>query len=126
MKFGGKPYDGTKARTDLTSEAVGRETETVSLKYKEEVMVISQGYEIKAANSEFMISFTVPTVNPTVEIEMPSIQPHVWFRGAGRGSSQIQHSRKIRAKRNAFSRTVHATQMVERRLGGKSSDYFSQ
>ena len=48
------------------------ETETVSIKYKDEVVLISQGYEIKSANSEFMINFVNPTVNPVVEIEMPT------------------------------------------------------
>jgi hypothetical protein len=73
MKFGGKTYSETQPRSDLTNvDAIGVETKDVlSLKHKEEIVLISKGHEIKLGNSEHLISFRVPTVNPVVDVQMP-------------------------------------------------------
>jgi hypothetical protein len=71
LTFGDNVYD-SKPRTDLSADAIGMETETISIKRNDEVNLISKGYEIKPANSEFMINFSSPTVNPVVDIHIPA------------------------------------------------------
>src|SRR5262249_52274580 len=73
MKFGDKTYSGTRPRPDMKGkiDAIGFQTQEISLKHGQEVVMVSKGYEIKPANSEHLTSFRYPTVNPTVDVEMP-------------------------------------------------------
>jgi hypothetical protein len=72
MRFGDQTYSDTRPRLDLSIDAIGLETKkVVSLKHGQEVTFVSKGYEIKPANSEHLISFRYPTVNPVVNVEMP-------------------------------------------------------
>jgi hypothetical protein len=84
MKFGGKTYTETQPRSDLKEvDAIGVETkEVVSLKHGEEVVLVSKGHEIKVGNSEHLISFRVPTVNPVVDVQMPPGFSHNFGFGA--------------------------------------------
>ena len=76
MRFGDKDYPYVKARTDLGADAIGVETDAISIKHGQEVLLISKGYEIKDANAEFLISFQQPTANPVVDVQMPEDSSH--------------------------------------------------
>ena len=81
MKFGGKLYDATKPRSDLGPDAIGVETESVSIGHGQDVLLVSKGYEIKDSNDEFLIAFAHPTANPIVDVQMPAGFSHTFGFG---------------------------------------------
>jgi hypothetical protein len=81
MQFNGKKYESTTPRTDLGPEAIGIKTETISIKQDEKVTLISVACETKPKNSEFLISFVFPTVNPAVDVHLPTGFNHTFGFG---------------------------------------------
>lgn len=92
MVFGGKVYTGNQPRGDLGIDAIGRETEEISIGHGQEVLLVSKGHEIKVDNAEFLIAFSQPTVNPVVEVHLPSGFSHNFSFGIPGGGDTTKSS----------------------------------
>jgi hypothetical protein len=87
MTFGGKEY-GPRPRRDIPSDAVGMETDYVYIAYNEQVQFICKGQEIKLRNGEFIINFSYPSVNPVVDVHLPSGFSHSFGFGVPGGDER--------------------------------------
>ena len=83
MIFGEKEY-ASKTRSDVKGgDAIGMETEAVTVQHNDQVVLVSKGYEIKTGNSEFMINFTLSDGEPrSRDTSAQWIRALVWFWAA--------------------------------------------